>query len=430
MADLSASVCPTIGSGLLLGSITGAVKDHILRKLPDNYIKTTYIKNSFPSISEAHRSDDDMMTKAKPTLSLNLQYAPQDANVLNDHLAMALTRIPLRAYSYSKIYANILSDNTDFVYISSVAERLKLNYEIGIRVDSETQAFNLLGYMRSYIGVKRPYYMHGVILEVPIPNECLAIVIKAKLFDVKTPLGIQTFHTYLYQKSGGRISYKRNASSGRYNYFMKYKTNVLCNIVDMPSIDKTTEGKSTIDAQIKFNMEVEFNNYTNFITEFDKLVDLTIPADINSDMNAVIYNFTFPKLLLNTDNMGRTLTTVLDFVTDANTALDVTEFGPDLNSQLHWYIDYLIQAETVTPGIMASKLNLLVFRDHQLIQDTVDYTVDWSLKHIRMTSAFLNYVYRLGVYVDLVHYNEIMDIRNLANTIPTTESWKVKDINI
>jgi len=79
MANLKATVYPTVGSGVMLGSITGIVKNHILSKLPKGFIKYTYIKNSIASVTEQMNTEESTLVKERPALSIGLNYSFNEA---------------------------------------------------------------------------------------------------------------------------------------------------------------------------------------------------------------------------------------------------------------------------------------------------------------------------------------------------------------
>lgn len=431
MANLKATVFPTIGSGSMLSSITGIVKNHILSKLPKGYIKYTYIKNSIPSVTEQANGEEETMIKEKPALSLGLNYSFNEAVTQGDNFRWGMSKIPVGVHMYDSIYTKIFFNEEDFIYLSTIDERTKLVYDVAVRLDSESQAYNLMNYLRSYVGVGRPYYLSRVNIETPVPFECLTMISAGKGFDLRTPDGLRAFHDYLTVWSGGRLTYKKNLSSGNFNYFVKYNANILCKIPDVPTIERTTEGKSVLSADVRFQLEVEFPTLTNFITEREELtpVEDREMGDMISlaGTNSVIYNFT-AQMPLKRMHETKTLTLYFEIVTDVNESVDETQFRDMLQPRVMFFIEHQRQYLAKDPDAIRRHLKILVIRDVEELVEERDYEVDWESFTVKILNPHLNYVYRFAVYVDLVKYNEIMDVHDSLGTRQHEAVSKIQEI--
>jgi hypothetical protein len=430
MANLKATVFPTVGSGVMLGSITGIVKNHILSKLPKGFIKYTYIKNSIPSVTEQMNNEEANLVKERPTLSIGLNYSfNNDAASQGDQFQWGMSKIPVGVYMYDSIYTKIFYNEQDCIYLSTIDERTKLVYDVAIRLDSETQAYNLMNYMRAYIGVGRPYYLSRVNIETPIPFECLIMISAGKGFDLKSPVGRQAFHEYLSKWSGGRVTYKRNLSSGNYNYFLLYNANILCKIPDAPTIEKNMEGKSVINTDMRLQLEVEFPTFTNFITEREELspVDDGMKDMVDDSSTAVIYNFTSQMPVMRM--LGeKTLVSHFEVVTGLNETVDETSFEEALQPRIMFFIQHQKQYLGADPDAIKRHIKISVIRDTELLVEDLDYEVDWGGYTVRILNPMLNYVYRFAFYIDLVKYNQIMEVHDSLGLRQYEQVNKVKEI--
>ena len=413
VSSMRASVYSTLGSGVLLSSATGIIKNHLLSKFPKNFFKYVYIKNSFPGVTEGGLDDDARMVKDRPALSLNLRYDFNEAAFAGDSFRWGLSQIPVRAYERSAIYRSVLMCEADRVFISAADDRVKLSYEVGLKVDSEVQAYNITGYVRNYIGVNRPYYLSKVDVEVPVPLASLAVVGEKLGIDVRSMDAAQrqTFHEYLTRWSGGTLTFKKNLSSGNWIYFSKYVCNILCRITDQPQIERVTEGKAVTEATVKFQLDIEFPILTHFITEFEPPLTGQNPTEGLDDMgDAVIYNFTTKEFLFDRQRGVRTLSTTFDFVTDLNTEADRTPLNEVLSEELVFFIEYMKKLLPNDPDVYSKNFEVLVTRDHDVV-DPSEYEVDWDERELVLHNPRPNYVYRIGLYVDLVEFTKVMEVR-------------------
>lgn len=429
MANLKATVFPTVGSGVMLGSITGIVKNHILSKLPKGFIKYTYIKNSIPSVTEQMNTEEANLVKERPALSIGLNYSFNDAVSQGDQFRWGMSKIPVGVHMYDSIYTKIFYNEQDYIYLSTIDERTKLVYDVAIRLDSETQAYNLMNYMRAYVGVGRPYYLNRVNIETPIPFECLKLISAGKGFNLKDPAGRQAFHEYLSKWSGGRVTYKRNLSSGNYNYFLLYNANILCEIPDAPTIEKNMEGKSVVNADMRFQLEVEFPTFTNFITEREELspVDDGMKDMVDDSGSAVIYNFT-SQMPVTRMLDEKTLALYFEVVTGLNETVDETPFEEALQPRVMFFIQHQRQYLGTDPDAIKRHMKVSVIRDTEPLVEDVDYEVDWDGYTVRILNPLLNYVYRFAFYIDLVKYNQVMEIHDSLSLRQHEQVNKVKEI--
>lgn len=434
MSNLVASVFPTVSSGVLLGSITGIIKNHILAKLPKNYIKYTYIKNSFSSITEDGLSDDEALVKSKPALSIGLNYTWNDVDSSDgDSFKWGMSRIPVGAWQYAHIYRKIIVNEQDRFFLSAIDERLKLTYEIGIKLNSETQAYNLLGFVRSYIGVNRPYYINSVDVEIPIPFESLDLLITRVGLNVSTNEGKLAFHDYISRWSGGRVTYKKNLSSGNYNYFLKYNCNILCKIPEIPSIEKNMEGKSVLSADLKWNIELEFPYFTNFIAEHE-ILDLTMPEIPTQGLSpgnqgdSAIYNFT-TRLPITRQLGNKSIALTTEFLTSLNGVIDNTNFKDVLSNDIVFFIENCKNGLVSNTNVITNNLKITLIRDNDLMIEGTDYEINWNTYDIIILGPWANYVYRASLYIDLVEYNKLIMLRNSLEVNQNNPVKKIVEIN-
>lgn len=414
----------------MLSSLTGLIKNHIISKLPAGYVKSTYIKNSNASVTDQKLSEEGKMSLDRPMLSLSLNYSYNEPVSFGDNFRWGLTRIPHRAYLYTNIYRAIIVNEADDIYLSTIDERVKLVYEIGLMLDSEHQAYNLLKYLKSHVGVARPYYLNGVDLEIPLPAVCLNLIIRAKGFDISTSDGLHTLHNYLTKWSGGRVTFKKNLSSGNFNYFVKYNANVFCKIPDMPTIERNVEGKSTTSVVLRYNMEVELIDFTNFIAEHVEIDPNAAPVPgIKQNGDSLSYNFTSSMALSRQDGAGRSIAVTMEFLTDLNTAIDTTSFESALQPDMANFIERRVSLLSDDVLAVTSCLNLRILRDGGFLVEGTDYLVDWVNREATLLNPRANYVYKIALYVDMVAYNSFVEALRDKNP-NLNRAMPVKDIPV
>ena len=73
-------------------------------------------------------------------------------------------------------------------------------------------------------------------------------------------------------------------------------------------------------------------------------------------------------------------------------------------------------------------MKISVIRDTEPLVEDVDYEVDWDSYTVRILNPLLNYVYRFAFYMDLVKYNQIMEIHDSLSLRQHEQVNKVKEI--
>jgi hypothetical protein len=402
-SKLRASAYPTLGSGAVFSSLTGTLKNHLLNRFPKGFFKYVYIRNGLVSITEDGLDQETELVKNRPSFSMLLNYQFNEASFDGDSVRWGLSMIPKRAWERDPIYKKLLINEVDSIYVVASETRTKLTYELAARVDSETQAANLVAYIRHYIGIDRPYYLQNVVLEQPIPADVVKLVASAIQADQSTPAGREQLRSYISKWSGGRVSFKKNLSSGNFVFFARYNCNVLCRIDDQPQTDVVRENKAIIEATVRWNMSVEFPTFTNFITEYEMKEGINEDSSGVLDTGAAVYNYSSFRLLFDRQRGDLSLNTSFEFVTEPNVSVDVTPFGDALKNDVLRYIDHVVKG-----GYQGTALELIVAVDDNLLDKSL-YEVDWEKLEMKLLNPLQNYVHRIAVYLDARDYASFTD---------------------
>ena len=407
---LYTKVFPTITSSMVFGTLLGVIKEHVISKLPKNFIKNTYITNSIASISEEYYDEDTQLLKRIPLLSLGVsfEYNPSDAEYI-DVIRFGVKHVPKNTWLHPEVYTRFLVNEKDKVFITALNSRLKITLNAGIRVESEIQAMNLVSFLRNSIGIDRPYYISDVPMEIPIPLELLDSVFIASGIDKNDPYWQNKFSSFINTYSGGTIIMKKNLSTGNFVYYVRYKANLLTKISGMPSLQKNLEGKSVINTDVTWNFEVDLPFYSNFITE-NLIEEVDQPFISNEDnVDSIVYNYSFKKPMIRQLNK-KDLIQQMEFLTEVNVKIDVTDFSDSLSQDLVLFIDRCLNESTT-----GANLEIMLWKDNILLNEGKDYEVDWKEKKITIVDPWYNYVYRLGIYISTENFVNFVESKKKTN---------------
>ena len=395
-------VYPTITSGSILGGVVGVIKNHLINKLPKNFIKNVFITNSIPSISEEYYNDDTEILKQFPLLSIGIgmEYEPSEAERF-DTVRLGVKHVPKQTWLNTSVYRRFLLNLEDGVFITALVSRLKVTLNIGLRVESEIQAFNIVSFLRNNIGIDRPYFISKIHMEIPIPLEVLDDVFVSSKINKTDSDWKNKFKDYVLKWSAGSITVKKNLSTGNFNFFVKYPCNILTKIPSMPSIQKNMDGKSVLNTDITWNIEVDLPFFSNFIVESntEEIVDSPFSDGFTSE--CVVFNYAY-KTELERQSNGKSLYKILEFISEINVSIDKTDITDSIEENVKEFL-----LSKFKEGNINDVVEIKLFRDEKQLNDT-QYFVDWEKLTVLLIDPLFNYVYRLGLYVDVLAYNQFL----------------------
>jgi hypothetical protein len=413
MPMVQANSFSLISNQTIYSCVTNIIKDFLIRKFPKDFFKYIYMRNSSAAITEQYLNYEDRLVKPKPSLAIGLSFESNDTTFNGDPHHFGITHVRQYAFEKGAMYDGIFKDYNNDIYVSAFRTRTKIIYEIGIKVESELKASNVEGYIRSLIGINKPFYLNNTFIEIPLPNTLIKFIAAKRNLDITNDVGINSLINYLKNNSANSISYKKHLTNGKNHFFYKYSTNLLCKISDKISFNKSLKEKSISDCIVSFNFEVELGSYLNFI--YEALTnDLTPPPvytnDVEDSSLELIYNYTIQTIIPRTYE-GLTILHNISVLT-SDTEEDVTNVSNVISKKVNDFRDYCMEE-----GILNDNLKLLIFRESTLISP-VNYTIDWNTFNVTLINPFTNYTYTLVFYIHEENFTKFINMQeNLRNNI-------------
>ena len=411
MSELVAKTHTILSNYNLYSSAINYIKQYFINNFPSNFFKYIYMRNSSAYVTEQWLDNENKLVKPKPALGINVNFERGDATFTGDAFHFGRSHIRVNTFSQPQIYDLIFKDTNRRSYATGFRTKTKLVLELGIKVETEVKAASVESYIRSHIGYNRPFYMNNVYLEVPLPNSVIKELLVSSGMTINNPAEILTFNNYIHNNSFGSITYKKNKTTGNYLYFHKFSTNILCNLLDKPSITKNMENKSVKDAVLNFSMEIEFGNILNFITEHEilNIVPPTSLPFIDDSENNVICNYTI-QFPLESKIGNKDIINTVKFVTDNNSQVDSLQLNEFLSPEILFCIEYL--KSLPNSSIELDDLILFkVYRDATVLLST-DFNVDFQTYIISLLNPYINYQYTIVVYINVNKLNTILEARS------------------
>lgn len=413
-SQLVAAKYPVMGMNQIFSSLLGNVKIIFQQLFPEKFFKYTYVQNSVASVTEHHLNDDDKLVKELPALSINMNYQVGNSTFSGDpfvHNEM----ITFRQAWDSPMYDHILRNFKETLFISAFSFRQEHEFEVGIHVNSDMQAINVMSYLQSKLGVingkERKTFYNGMWLEVPLPMSLIGVLAGARKMKLDTKEDFIDFAEWLYKTSYGQIVYKKHSTSGKYLFFYRYNVNLLVTFTEISTPESNKEGKTLLNSSIKIGMKVEFNNFNSFILEsYQNLPKYNLNEYVVQDTEVGITLHYAIKFKYGEEWNGRKCLFYQEFVTDTKdgliTRMDRTDFSEVVKQPLKNYIKFLLNTSDYD-GFYNKIHTILLYDGVEQIRE-LDYDIDWRtftliIKDPKPNSDYKLYVY--GDYEDFLEFN-------------------------
>ena len=382
-----------------MGNITGYARHFISSKFPPDFFKKVYISES---LAELEMEDSNIHKFSKPTLIITPQYTGETGfmeMIPHWHTTQYFTFKNPR-----KKYNGVLYDSENDIYIYSIPDRIKMNFEIKIKLNSPMHAYNVLHYVKQAFEVGGYFYLNDVRLQTELPKMYTQYIAKRMGFDLTSPDGREALDEYLLQHSYNGIMEKINLSSGVSQYAYNYKSNILVNFPDLPNYEKNNNNMVVDNTAVSFNFSFDLWSHSNYIMEIkDNVPDIELPTDLLEEGKSMKYDFYVPDTHFIKQQVGNMHMIInKPFLPDINAEVDTLEFKPIINTELREVID-----EAIKNRFDISKLlRVMVLIDNKEIDD-LTYEVDWKEMTLKTQNPMSNVTYVLVLYGDLKKLNTI-----------------------
>ncbi|QXN70173.1 hypothetical protein INTERNEXUS_133 [Bacillus phage vB_BspM_Internexus] len=382
----------------LIGNITGYARYFLSTKFPPDFFKDTHISGA---LNEIRMENVDIAKLRKPTLIMTPEYNGETGFMEllpNWHTTQYFTFKNPR-----KKYNGVLYDNKNDIYIYSIPDRIKVNFNIKIKLPSELYAYDVLHYVKQTFETGGYFYLNDVSLQTELPKMYTKIIEKKLNLDPSKPDDREKLEEYYLANSYNGITEKINQSSGNSQYAYTYKTNILVNIPELPTYEKNENGLITDSTTVNFPFSFELWSHSNYImeTKDDPIID-TISSEPTIEGRTMKYDFFLPTHFIKEQYDSMHLIVHKQFLPDINTEVDILDFSPLINSELRGVIEEALKQKLD----MSKLLKARVLVDNKEIYEEL-FNVDWKTLNLITKEPMYNMTYTLMIYGDLKILNLI-----------------------
>jgi hypothetical protein len=411
----TASICSSSSSiSSIIGSVASCITEFFKSKFPNGFFKDTYISSTMAA--SAIKKDYGTVKKRpylfiQPQFDLNEGIMQQVPMLIND-----------MSYAYLKDfrrnYHMIFEDDETGIRIFNNYQRTKIDFRIGIRVNSEMQGWNTISYISQNFQNGGYFYLNRISLYNMIPEYIIQNIAKRKGWNLNEPLDKEEMNQYMLKHSFNSIDCVRDPSSGNDRYMGINMVNILLNYPDMSNQNRQMRNNVVQNSQIEFNIVAELWTPAVFILEMDNIerfknIPLVNPYEYHDDGK---YRF---SLVINEDyipysKFGRNMIMRRNFLPEVNVEYDEIDLKPVLPLNIYKACSLLEQN-----GIKMSKCFTVDLYINGRIVFPEAYKVEEKDLILKTYYPMKNTTYTVVVYAD-------MEILNKINLLLDTDKPEIK----
>jgi len=391
----------------IMGNVSYVAKEYILSKFPKDYFKEITIANGLIS-SDMREDNDDVKKKPNPRLSIDPIFIPDENDTFGGSLPEWYNSGESFVYRDTmNNYYPVLYNDTDEIFVWTVPNKLKINFELKMKVNSSMQKIDLIHYLRRVFLRNKHMYINDVALKAEVPKSIVKSIANMKDYDLEDNDQVIEFYDYLKQYSNGYVVRQMNLSSGLPTYQYRFLANILMKVEEPSTGD--TEKISMIEKDSVVNTTISFELWipTNYILESQNQIEPLggFDEDLLEDSGSYIsHSF---KSKPNKVIEGKSELFWQGYVTDIETKEDIIGVEGIISTNNREIIDHMIENDNVISDLY----EIFVYRDgEELIEgEGNDYLFDWTTLELSTFNPFQNYTHHVGLYGNLKSIKEYYD---------------------
>lgn len=306
----------------------------------------------------------------------------------------------------------VIKDTEEGIGVSYKLNRNKMDFQITVIVSTLFQQIDLYNSLFN-IGVwERPHAVK-LPLEYMIPRGIIVALAGRQNMDINNETyAAHIFLDYLNRHSGYPITYKMRNSTSRDEYFMYSSQNVMFTLSELEIQEGNRKNMADDSFELNFRVTAEFNlPGAFFLWGSPELKAKTITERVQAELlipgELAFPLFTIENLFASADldnGFKKYTSSIMSMEPDKITGNDVTNFGPLLGEGFQQTVrDYL--ANKVDINTLAI---LTLYKNNKILQEGVDYEVDWYKMNLTTIKPDMEATYRLVMYVNTVKLNQLL----------------------
>lgn len=409
-----------VSSSAILSAVTGEIRRWIMAQFPEGFFKYIRITSGLPSVDDIE-GEPEMLRKyrkSNPALAIRPRMQFQ-----NDLMGGALKN-PAPFY-----YENLGPDShyytlatiPDYLQrISFLLEYWKCSFTIGIRVETEVQALDIVGMLNTRIFPENYFYLENAPLLIEIPVAILTRSAADIGFDLSKPEDVENYIDLLQHSTKFPLDIKLRRDNGKKIIAFLMTSNILCRCERLPDVEANKRNRVQDDTKIQFEMtaQISYPKLWKVLTELPvmddngDLVDTGEMAKVvpfsssGVESKGIMLNYAMMAVLPpGIPGTSKRLVYKQNFVVEPNKLVDTLELANILPADINAFIDDMLEHHR--QDILSDTCTFRLWRD-EVELNSQSFHFDFRTKTLSVDDPRPNYIYRVGIYMEsnLLHKYE------------------------
>lgn len=388
----------------VIGNITAFATEFFKGKFPPGYFKKVIISEELNNIIMSEEKDvikyPHPYMVIRPELDLDNTFTQTLPKWYND-----THYVPKHSLRDKGMYS-VLRDEEREIYIYCVPTRIKINFNVRIKLATVMAMYNLVQTIRNTFIRETYEYLNEVRLQTELPKKLILTLAKFLDYNLSDSGDRESFIKYLNKNSLQGIEENINMSTGNSMYAFNYIVNILSSYPESPQFNKNIKNLVVEDTSVDFMFSFDLWIPNRFFMELpNNSIDEQIiyEEDDKFKYNLVLdVHYILPKI------ENKNLLIKKSFIPDVNVEYDELKFSSILNKELKEVLQLLKNENALSEDIF----KVIVMCGNKLLPREL-YKIDYENFVVKTYFPMINTTYTLLVYGDLETLNEISNTKTV-----------------
>jgi hypothetical protein len=387
----------------IVGSLTSFASSFFINNFPKGFFKKVFISESLNSTNMD--DDKDVQKYSTPYLVIKPEMAM-------DNTYMEVLPYWYNAYHYiaegsrRKEYYPIIQDHDNGIYIYSIPTRMKVNFDVRIKVPTTMFMYNTLHAIQTKFETGGFNYINNVRMQTEVPKVMMINLAETLGYNLDNMEEREKFNEYIAENSLNGIEENINLSTGNNNYAFNFVSNILVNYPSNAQGDKNIKNLVVDNTIVSFEFSMELWIPNRYILELpNNRQELTQEFENSEDAEKFKFNIVVNKdyILPKIDN--KHLIKRKSFLPDVNVEYDELNFSPIINQEVKDVVNVLIDKKLFREDLF----EVLVMCGNKHLPKS-EYEVDYKNMILKTKRPMSNTTYTILVYGYLDKLNYVSNL--------------------
>ena len=407
------------------GNVTYILTEFIKGLFAPKFFRHVHVTTRMPYrefMVEENRDRDIFIKKNRPILIVKPTVIMGDDDIFMSYSRFTRMVHGSQYHPDHTGFQLLMRDNIHDVSLSYMVNRLRVQLDVTIMLDTEYAQTNIYSQIRNMWNENQIYWMKTA-LECFVPRDFIEQISEISGVPIRDPESgsVRNFLDYLMANSNKYFTFKEKNASSKEEFFVYYPITLEYIFTGISKNDMSKHGHVTGSADITFTLSAEFNaiGMYQISTERDDVVEranAVIKMDSTPGVTIIPF-FTVQNLFKEVDEKGWRLRYTNMFQLDEDIPLGKPEpldISPILKDSIIKDVVEYHKKHGISNDIL---LNIIIMKNNEILngdrsKGKVSYIIDYDKEEIMIYNRNFSCTYRIIVYVNTLYISTLLGTLN------------------